>query len=474
MDVDYKDLNGIRWPPGSSARLWFCQPRVELTAQAPFSPTTGAESLDLLRAVLDLDARMGAPADGAPSIILLPELSVSRTDLDAVRGAIRGARANLLLIAGMGHMSGAEIDAIEPSGNLCGEPIVGHYANCALIACSGSDQVFLQPKVVASREELDCHWPGTVVRYFNARNFSFVVLICSEMLDRAQARTTIRAVLDKLGEDNRQLGAIFWLQHNPKPRAIDFSQSLEEVSRLERPTLFVVGTRGSHPPRFENHAVSGAVFRKSTLPAHFNVLTRQFHYAEPVAECEPLSRLVLLRYDVDVNLVDTALASAIQDEDRTPRSQLFSRVVPFVRNGGALADSNENRHLSEILTRSRDRAAATDVARTARIHSITEQLVALGTGRFQEFLDLAILPRPASEALRHAGVQPHPGGDYSCRCWIHRECIDHGSGRVHRFQRPGADLDRRGVPRDRHHVVDADGAHSHDHCHGPSVLRHER
>ncbi len=228
MVLEHITLSGLHWPRGGSARIWFCQPQVELSPLAPFRPTNAARSLELLREVLNRDAQMGAPVSGAPSIVLLPELSIGHTDVATVRGLITTARTNTLVICGIGHMDAEDVDSIEASVNLCGEPIAGRYANCALIGCGGGNQVFLQPKVVASKEELDCHWPGKVVRYFIGGFFQFVVVICSEMLDRAQAKTTIREILDKLAEDGRQLSAVFWLQHNPKPRSIDFSQSLEE------------------------------------------------------------------------------------------------------------------------------------------------------------------------------------------------------------------------------------------------------
>lgn len=263
MDIKPITLNGVHWPRGTSARLWFCQPRVELTTPAPFLPTHTPRSLELLQAVLDRDAQMGAPEGGAPSILLLPELSTGPCDISSVRTLISAARPNTLLICGVGHMTAAEVDAIEPSAPLCGEAVAGHFANCAVIACGGTHKLFLQPKVVASREELDCQWPGKIVRYFEGRFFSFVVFICSEMLDRAQARTTIHEVLEGVEAENRQYPIVFWLQHNPKPRSVDFSQSLEELTRIPRPTVFVVGSRKECPPRLENFAVSGALFKKS-------------------------------------------------------------------------------------------------------------------------------------------------------------------------------------------------------------------
>lgn len=424
MEIEPITLQGLRWPRGTSARVWFCQPLVELTAPAPFRPTAAVRSLDILRAVLARDAQMGPPAAGAPSIVLLPELSVAPADVGNVRALISAARANTLVICGIGHMAAADLDPIEDSVHLCGQPVAGHYANCALVGCGGSNQVFLQPKVVASREELDCHWAGRVVRYFGGAFFSFVVFICSEMLDRAQARTTIREVFERLDEGNQQPPVVFWLQHNPKPRSLDFSQSLEVLSHVDRPTAFVVGSRNACPPRLENFSVSGALFKKGALPRHFNVLTRKFHYVEPVLESTDLSRVVLLRYDVDVNLVETTLANAIEDDDRTPRSQLFGSVVPFVLQNGGLVDSDDNTHLGEIVRRARDTAAATDATQTARIDAVTEQLVSLGTPRFQDFLDRAIVPKPRDEQRRHAAGQQHVQGDYFCDCWAHRRCID--------------------------------------------------
>ena len=367
---------------------------------------------------------MGAPGEGAPSIILMPELSVGTDDITNLRDLVRAARANTLLICGVGHMTADQVDQIEPSAHLLGVPVPGHYANCAVIGCGGMEEIFLQPKVVPSREELDCHWPGRVVRYFVGEYFQFVVFICSEMLDRAQAMTTIGNVLDELEKHGRHLAAVFWLQHNKRPRSDSFSQSLERITRLDRPTLFIVGSRNRYPPRFENYAVSGALFKKATLSKHFNILTRKFHYVEPVRESIALSRVVLLRYDVDVNLVETVLANAIEDGDRTPRSQVFSSVVPMVMQGDELIANGANTHLDEIAKLARDIAVASDNTQADRIQILTDALIALETPGFQNFLDRAIVPRPREEKYRHAAGQEHSGGDSYCDCWKHRECID--------------------------------------------------
>jgi hypothetical protein len=424
MEIANIELTSIQWPKGASARIWFCQPQVELTSPAPFVPMANVRSLDILRAVLNRDAELGAPAGGAPSIALLPEMSISPADVPTVKALIAASRENTLLICGVGHMTSAQMNTIEANSELCGPAIAEHYANCALIGCGGTDKIYLQPKIVPSKDELDYHWPGRVIRYFVGKSFQFVVVVCSEMLNRAGEKTTISDVLEKLDESGRQLAAVFWLQRNERPRSSEFSQSLGELAHFDRPTVFVSGSRMQCPPRFEHYSVSGAFFKRDTVPKHFKFLTRRFHYVEPVANPVSLSRVVLLRYDVDVNLVETVLGSAIDAEDRTSRSQLFSSALPMNVRDGTLVESLENKHLVEIAFLASETAAATAKSQNANVQALTEALVALGTARFQDFLDLAIVPQPLVKDHRHAAGQQHTGGDCYCVCWKHRECID--------------------------------------------------
>src|SRR5258708_6700977 len=151
MELKKIELSSINWPRGASARIWFCQPQVQLSLHPPFVPKNGTEALDILRAVFKRDAEMGPPPEGAPSIILLPEMSINPADVGTVKKLIRAARANTLVICGIGHMTSTEIDGIDSSSELCGEPIADHYANCALIGCGGTNQVYLQPKIVPSK-----------------------------------------------------------------------------------------------------------------------------------------------------------------------------------------------------------------------------------------------------------------------------------------------------------------------------------
>src|ERR1017187_9631651 len=85
MDIETIKLQGLRWPKGASARIWFCQPRVELTTPAPFRPTATVRSLDILRAVLDRDAQIGAPTGDAPPKLVrffAHEISINNIVLD--------------------------------------------------------------------------------------------------------------------------------------------------------------------------------------------------------------------------------------------------------------------------------------------------------------------------------------------------------------------------------------------------------
>jgi hypothetical protein len=424
MIVTDVKLDRIEWPPGTVGRLWFCQPKIMLPAAAPFRPVNGEQTFSLLEAVLTTDAALGAPPGGAPSIILMPELCISPGRLHDLVARMQAARANTLLVCGVGHLTAKEMDDFEPSKELCGEPVAGCYANCALVAQGGSDRVYLQPKIVPSSGELDTHWAGKTVKYFQAGYFSFAVFVCSEMLNRAATVTSIRQVLDHLAKETKNLSAIFWLQHNRRPRAVDFSQSLEEFAKLDRPTLVVVGSAAEAPPRYENFGVSGALLKRVVLPRRFDLLTRKFHYVEPVKSSEALSRVVLLRYDVDVNLVHSVLANAIEPDARTEKSQFFEAVRPMILQGHQLVDEDSNTHLTQVVAAAVTRGTAFDQAYAAHVNALGAALAALGTASFQAFLDRAILPRPMREQVRHRAGQLHQPADYHCDCWTHRQCMD--------------------------------------------------
>jgi hypothetical protein len=338
-----------------------------------------------------------------------------------VRALISAARANTLVICGIGHMAAADLDqsriAFTFVANLsqdttrtalwsvAADPIKSFFNRKLWLPEKNSIVTGLAGLCVTSGEPSFRSSCSSVQRCWIELRREPQFGRCSN--DSMKATSSLRSC-----------SGCSW-----RATILDFSQALR-CSRVDRPTAFVVGSRNACPPRLENFSVSGALFKKGALPRHFNVLTRKFHYVEPVLESTDLSRVVLLRYDVDVNLVETTLANAIEDDDRTPRSQLFGSVVPFVLQNGGLVDSDDNTHLGEIVRRARDTAAATDATQTARIDAVTEQLVSLGTPRFQDFLDRAIVPKPHDEQRRHAAGQQHVRGDYFCDCWAHRRCID--------------------------------------------------
>ena len=114
MTIETVNLPELNWPPGTLARVWFCQPALSLSAQPPYIPVAPASTLALFEAVLALDAALGQPEAGAPSIIIMPELALAPTDVLRVLELMATARANTLLVAGVGQMTQAQVDTIEP------------------------------------------------------------------------------------------------------------------------------------------------------------------------------------------------------------------------------------------------------------------------------------------------------------------------------------------------------------------------
>ena len=161
MTIETVNLPELNWPPGTLARVWFCQPALSLSAQPPYIPVAPASTLALFEAVLALDAALGQPEAGAPSIIIMPELALAPTDVLRVLELMATARANTLLVAGVGQMTQAQVDTIEPDRATLFEASAQNlYANCALIVCAGAARAYLQPKIVPSADEHGHLWPG--------------------------------------------------------------------------------------------------------------------------------------------------------------------------------------------------------------------------------------------------------------------------------------------------------------------------
>jgi len=426
MDLEPVEIDESSWTRGTSGRLWYGQPATTISGAQPIVPLAeGGKTvgLRLLEATLKSEGVFPAP-EGAPAFIVLPEFAVHPTEAQAAIALAKGTRRNTVVVFGLGHITDAQAQVLEPGANLWDGPAEGRLTNCAVVVFGGSGRTFLQPKIVRSRWEEGGHWPGRVVRYFVGQNYQFIVVICSELLDRPDGATTARAIVDRLDERGRQLSLVVWIQHNPRPRSPEFAAGIEEFVKL-RSTTVVVGSRAVRSTaRLNKFAVSGAFLPHDSLPNHFDLLTKRFHYVEPVPDVSRQSRLVLLRYDADVYRVQTTLARWVDGDDRAARGALFEEAQPYILDGEALAPSNSNAHLEDICARP-VRIACDRVPRlTVSIRKMAEQLCSLGTVEFMAVLDVGVLPRSPIPGEHHVAGVMHPAGDGECRCWRHRECID--------------------------------------------------
>ncbi len=425
MELRIVEIREVSWTRGEPARFWYVQPRTELPHGAPIVPRRNGKTpaLRLLESTLEAEKAFPEPKD-APTFIMLPEFAIHPEEAATAVQVGRRARPNTVVVFGLGHLTEAQARALEPDADLWEGPSEGRLTNCAAVVLGGGGPVYLQPKIVRSRWEQNGHWPGRVVRYFEAKNLQFIVIICSELLDRPNGATTARAIVDDLEERGRQLNLVIWIQHNPRPRSAEFSTSIEQFWRL-RSTVVVVGSRVERSTsRVNNYAVCGAIVPQDALAAHFDLLTKRFHYVEPVPSEAALSRVVLLRYDADVYRVHTVLARWIEANVRTAKGALFEESQPYVLDGEALTPSAAHFHIEDICARAGRiaTALAPDLADATR--QILDQLAGLTTTEFLAVLDVGVLPRPAPDDERHVAGAAHLGGDFRCRCWRHRECVD--------------------------------------------------
>ncbi len=425
MLVEPIDLPDLIWGRGAQARLWYIQPPLVL-AGPPFQPQHQPENptgLQLLAATIE-EAGATPPPSDAPTIIMLPECSIRPDEIAAARALIRGARTNTLVVFGASQLDELSARALEPGGDLWDGPAAGHFTNVAIIALGGSDRLYLQPKIIRSRHEQDTHWRGRVVRYFRGRHVQFVVVICSELLDRPDGATTVHSVVNEIHANGGRLNLAIWLQHTSNPRSPEFVDSIAEF-QVFRTTLLVVSSACDRRTRMNNYGVSGAIIPHDALPRDFSLLTRRFHYAEPIPSPQLASRMVLLRYDAHVHRVDTVLAESIQPDDHAARGAVFEESQPFMLRGATLSLSNDHVHLEDLTLRAAQIALARSPAPLHEpIRGIRSRLVEQTTTHFSSFLDVGIAPRPRDEASLHPAGMQHPGGDLACRCWEHRECID--------------------------------------------------
>ena len=423
--MDTVPLSKLRRVRHIASRVWYLQPKLALSNEAPFVPVLdGATShaLQLIRACVRKECKDFPPPTEAPTLILVPELAIHPSEFTLLRSELRACHGNTLFVGGLGHMTEAQARAIE-NADLWDGPSDGRYTNCALVAVGGSDQFFLQPKIVPSATERDFHWKGKGIRLFTGTDVAFGVVVCSELLDRPLHETTLKTFLQESANKNCHLSFVIWVQHNPKPRSGEFDSSLQQLRTHSNSTAVLIVDSSPHrPERYESYGVSGAIVAHEYLPLEFRFLAGRHHCVEPVGTGLHLGRIVLLRYDADAVLVNTVFCDAIDIHSKTAKT-LFENIRHYSYCAGNLAPNDENCHIQDLLRPVLARCVTEGVSEGA-VERVAEKVVALGISGFLSFLDVALWPCPADGDQQHLAGEPHPGGDFLCRCWRHRVCVD--------------------------------------------------
>ena len=403
--------------------IWYGQPVLAFPDVAPFVPLTTAypSGLQILKGILEHQEIVQAGA--LPAIVALPELAIPFQDIAAARTLITDAPKGTIVVFGVGQMTAEEALSLENEPELWEGEAAGRFANCAVVAIGGTDRLFLQPKLHRSAFEQDTHWPGRVVRCFTGTYLRFTTFICSDLLNRPGATSHLEWLHDELEKAQHKLTFALWLQHNPKPRSSQFSNSIETIARMDRPTMIVVGSRmASGGKRYENFAVSGALVPRSVLPSEFGKFTHRFHYVEQASA--EVSRAVLLRYDADAYRVKTVLADVLDAADRAEKGELFDSSQPYVLANGTLTASSTDIHIKDICGPARQAVASRSAGLAQALAVCLDRLALLGTSRCLAFLDAGIVPQPQDGSRPHLAGIRHDGGDLLCRCWRHRICLD--------------------------------------------------
>lgn len=356
---------------------------------------------------------------------MLPEYALRADEIAAARQLVSAAPANIAAIFGVAQLSQIEVAALE-NDDLWDGNGTESFTNCAMVCVGQSDSVYLQPKIVPSQWEPDHFLRGRVIRYFAGRNVSFVVQICSDLLPQPGAASNANQVAAWVSQENRRLTLVFWLQHNPEPRSAHFVESLRTYATMHATVISVssraVNNRGN---RLENYAVSGGIVHHSALPRHFRFLDREFHYVEPLRDA-PASRIVLLRYDADAHLAQTALADDLVGAQNIARNGFFLASQPYVYVAPNLVPSPEHFHIEDLLAPAEQLARNyLPPARHAALASvIAGRLIPLTARQFLAFLDISLLARPMVNTPHHLPGEIHGAADYNCHCWDHRRCVD--------------------------------------------------
>ena len=108
------------------------------------------------------------------------------------------------------------------------------------MAVGGTNQAYLQPKLLKSAFEKDSLWPGRIVRCFEGEYLRFSTFICSDLLNRPGSSSYMDWLADELDKHEERLTFAIWLQHNEKPRSAHFSNAIEAIGRMQHNTTAIV------------------------------------------------------------------------------------------------------------------------------------------------------------------------------------------------------------------------------------------
>lgn len=412
------------WAATQRARIYFVQPLESgLSATPPFThpPGTAACAWPYLKAAISADI---AQPWGGPVIFVVPELTIDPSLLPELRALWANAPANRLLVAGLGHLTAAQCDEVEPGAGstpaFWERPAEDHlFANGALVLPGP----YLEAKNSPSRweREAGCHRPYARLRIFQGTDFCFAVLICSEMNDEG-ARNELNVRLRPF-----DLDAIFWLQHNPSPRRPDFHPLIDGILDRNSKALIVSANKAPQEGRrSREYGASGFLLRADRLETDKRNLARPNLSVEGVTNA--VARAMLPQYSAVVQCVETIRPEAVPTTATDgARNRLLATVFPYDVTNGQLTARPNGAHVPELV-------ASGHAAAAARARLTDPTLAAVEPRRAEIIRDFAQAANDLPLFLDHALRRPRPGHLHdafqshtpagACRCWPHRENLD--------------------------------------------------
>ena len=412
------------WPAATRARIYFIQPLESgLTTSAPFTHRPSDDDRAWPSLIAALEADTADPWSG-PVIFVVPELTIDASHVESLRARWASMSPNRLLVGGLGHLTAAQCDEVEPStvtnGSLWERPAdPDRYANAAIVLPGP----FLEAKNSPSKWERDhsCHRAHARLRVFEGDGFRFVVLICSEMND-AGARNDL---LEALSPHN--LDAVFWLQHNPAPRHQDFQGLVEGILDRHSKAIIVCANKSSAKGRGDGaYGASGFLLRANRMERDKRFLARPNIAIEGVSD--EVTRAILPQYSAAVHWVDTIRPAAVgTGTTDSARNRLLETACAYDLTNARIQSRPDGHHVVELVATGEREAAERSCLESSMLGSLATrqdlivQWFARAANDLFLFLDHAL--RRLTPAHTHEPALPHSPAA-ACRCWIHRENFD--------------------------------------------------